>query len=35
MLSLHISTTVSSGEEDRKGEEDYHDYPADFNEMVL
>lgn len=30
MLSLQIS----SGKEDRKGEEDYNDYPADFNKRV-
>lgn len=33
MFSLQNSKTFSSGKEDRKGEEDYHDYPADFNEM--
>lgn len=28
-----IQKTFSSGKEDRKGEEDCNDYPADFNEM--
>lgn len=34
MLSLQNSKKLLfSGKEDRKGEEDYNDYPADFNKM--
>lgn len=33
MLSLQNSKTFSSDKEDRKGEEDNNDYPADLNEM--
>lgn len=32
MLYLQMSTTISSGK-DRKGEEDYNDYPAGFKEI--
>lgn len=34
MLSLQISRTFWSGKEDRKGEEDHNDYPADFSVML-
>lgn len=33
MLSLQNSKTFSSCKEDRKGEEDYNDYPANFDVM--